>query len=114
MLKWTYKTVKYESRVAIFAKQAMAGLPPMAGAVMLSITAYFPISPSWTKKRQLAARAGLEHVTKKPDLDNILKAIKDGMNGIVWLDDAQVVRLIDCCKVYSDEPRVEVFAAEVA
>lgn len=107
------KTVKYEARVAIFAKQAMALRPPMAGAVMLSVTAHFPIPASWSKKRQAAARSGLEQVTKKPDLDNVLKAIKDGMNGVVWLDDAQVVRLVDCCKVYSDEPRVEVFAGEV-
>ena len=70
------KTNKYEARVAIFAQQAMAGRPVIAGPVALSVTALFPIPASWPKKRQAAARAGTEQHTKKPDLDNVLKAIK--------------------------------------
>jgi Holliday junction resolvase RusA-like endonuclease len=31
--------------------------------------------------------------TKKPDADNICKAVCDAMNGIVYKDDAQVVSL---------------------
>ncbi len=100
------KTEKYEARVALFCQQAMAGRAPLAGAVALSVTALFPIPPSWTKKRQAAARAGTELHTKKPDLDNVLKAIKDGMNGIAWVDDCQVVVLRECRKGYSDTPRV--------
>ena len=105
------KTEKYEARVALFAQQAMAGRPVMAGPVALSVTALFPIPPSWTKKRQAAARAGTEHHTKKPDLDNVLKAIKDGMNGIAWLDDSQVVHIVDCRKVYAEHPGVDVIVA---
>src|SRR3989304_3260779 len=33
-----------------------------------------------------------EH-TKRPDLDNLVKAIKDALRGIVYHDDAQIVRL---------------------
>lgn len=108
------KTEKYEARVALFAQQAMAGRPVMAGPVALSVTALFPIPPSWTKKRQAAARAGTEHHTKKPDLDNVLKAIKDGLNGVAWKDDSQVCVLRDCRKGYSDTPRVLVTVEAIA
>ena len=108
------KTEKYEARVALFAQQAMAGRPVMAGPVALSVTALFPIPASWPKKRQAAARAGTEQHTKRPDLDNILKAIKDGMNGVAWKDDSQVCVLRECRKGYSDTPRVLVTVEEIA
>jgi Holliday junction resolvase RusA-like endonuclease len=31
--------------------------------------------------------------TRKPDLDNLTKTILDALNGIAWVDDAQVVEL---------------------
>lgn len=102
------KTEKYEARVAVFGQQAMAGRPALTGAVALSVAAYFPIPASWPKKRQEAARTGAELHTKRPDLDNVLKAIKDGLNGIVWGDDSQVAVLRECRKGYSDTPRVVV------
>ena len=39
------------------------------------------------------------------------QAIKDGMNGIAWLDDSQVVSLVDCRKVYAEQPGVDVIMA---
>lgn len=100
------KTENYEARVALFASQAMAGAAPLQCAVALTVIALFPIPPSWTKKRQAAARAGVEQHTKKPDLDNVVKAIKDGANGILWTDDSQVCTLRECRKGFSDTPRV--------
>ena len=106
------KTEKYEARVALFAQQAMAGRPVMAGPVALSVTALFPIPTSWPKKRQAAARAGTEQHTKRPDADNCAKAILDGLNGVVWKDDSQVVTL-SIEKRYSDRPGVLVTVMEV-
>jgi Holliday junction resolvase RusA-like endonuclease len=37
----------------------------------------------------------------KPDLDNMLKALKDACNGIVWRDDAQIVD-VKASKEYAD------------
>ena len=31
---------------------------------------------------------------KRPDLDNLVKTIMDGLNGIAWSDDSNVVRLV--------------------
>ena len=42
--------------------------------------------------------------TTKPDLDNIVKAL-DGMNGIVVVDDSQIVKLT-ATKQYSEIPQL--------
>ena len=44
----------------------------------------------------------------KPDIDNILKIIFDGLNAVAFTDDAHIVHLNDCGKWYSVRPRVEV------
>lgn len=43
--------------------------------------------------------------TKKPDVDNLVKAVKDAMKGIVYRDDSQVVALY-VTKRYDAEPGV--------
>lgn len=47
---------------------------------------------------------------KKPDIDNLEKALLDALNGVFWLDDAQVAGVVKT-KTYSDlpeRPRTEV------
>ncbi len=106
------KTVAYESLVALAGQQAMRGAQPFAGPVAAEINAAYPIPASWSKKRQDQARAGQILPTGKPDADNIGKAIGDGLNGIVWADDAQIVRLV-VTKRYDDAPCVHVIAASL-
>ncbi|WP_163360796.1 RusA family crossover junction endodeoxyribonuclease, partial [Klebsiella aerogenes] len=50
--------------------------------------------------RKTAALLGLLKPTSKPDIDNLLKAVADGMNGIVYADDAAIVSF-SCSKVYA-------------
>lgn len=104
------KTARYENLVRLAAQQAMAGRLPIEGAVNLTVVAYLGIPVSWSLKKQRAAAVGEVFPTKKPDLDNILKAIKDGMNGVAWRDDAQVVQVV-ASKDYG-QPRVEVTVYE--
>ena len=106
------KTVAYESKVAIFASQAMAGRSPLDGAVSLQIHAYFAIPASWSKKRLQAHLVVPEWVVKRPDGDNVLKALADGMNGIVFKDDCQIA-VGAVTKQYADVPRVEVMVTEL-
>jgi Holliday junction resolvase RusA-like endonuclease len=44
---------------------------------------------------------------KKPDIDNILKAIFDSLNGYAFADDVQIVQVY-AEKQYADEPFLEV------
>lgn len=69
-----------------------------------------PKSCSKKKKEQMLMHKILP--TKKPDIDNVVKAIFDGLNKVAFNDDTQIIQLI-CTKYYSEEPRVEVTIKEV-
>lgn len=110
------KTVNYEALVALYAHQAMhechGDLNLMDGPLCLSFCATFAIPKSWTKKRLAEHLVRPEPVVKRPDLDNIAKALADGMNGIVYLDDSQIA-WISCQKVYGDVPGVSLTVSKV-
>jgi Holliday junction resolvase RusA-like endonuclease len=99
------KTRHYEADVKVFAALAMAGKVPRTSALRLDMIVYLPIPASWPKYRQKAARAGLVWPTKKPDLDNLGKAVTDACNGIVYADDAQLCEVMKI-KRYAERPRV--------
>lgn len=105
------KTASYENLVKMAATAVMAGRPPSSGPIALSVELNLQIPASWSAKRRALAAAGAICATKKPDADNVLKGIKDGCNGIVWCDDAQVVR-IHLSKRYSDRPQALVRVVE--
>lgn len=88
------KTVSYEGLVAMAARDAMAGRPPLQGPVVLVLDVHMPVAASWSRKARAAALADVTPPTKKPDSDNVLKAVCDAINGIVWVDDVQVVDVV--------------------
>ena len=100
------KTRDYEGALRYAAKEAMGERPPLDGPLTVDIVVNVPISPSWPKKRQEAARTGAERPVKKPDWDNFAKTV-DALNLIVWIDDSQVVdgRVR---KFYSDKPGMHI------
>lgn len=99
------KTRSYEAMVRFAAEEAMKDRARFEGAVSVQITAVFDIPASYSKSKRSAALANLLQPAKKPDLDNIVKAFCDGMNGIVIKDDAQIVRGT-YAKVYGAKPMV--------
>jgi Holliday junction resolvase RusA-like endonuclease len=104
------KTASYESLVRMMAAQAMNGRVPVDFAVSVTVDAYFEVPASWSKKKREAAMAGQIFPFGK-DIDNIAKAVLDGMNSIVYVDDRQVVTAL-LTKRYSDRPRVHVGVIE--
>lgn len=100
------KTASYESLVAMAGHDAMAGRDLLLGACMVIIEITVPIAASWSKRKQAQALAGTLYPTSKPDIDNVEKILFDGLNGIVWKDDVQVVDVVKR-KRYGATPGVE-------
>ena len=106
------KTSEWEDVVREEARKAMGSSEPIDGPVALSLRFYLPIPASWSKKRTEAANLGHEHHIKKPDVDNFAKAVMDACNGVLFVDDSQVINL-HVSKHYSKWPRVAVTLMEV-
>ena len=100
------KSREYKKLVALTAKEAMRGKVPFVKGTALRclITIYCNIPKSLAKKDKQRAIDQSLRPTKKPDIDNIAKAITDAMNGIVYDDDAQITEL-HCQKYYGDDPK---------
>ena len=82
------------------------------GAVRLDVTAFYEIPKSATKSAQEAMKDGTRVPAKKPDIDNVLKIIMDGLNKAAYDDDRQVVE-VSGRKRYAEDPRVEVTITEI-
>lgn len=105
------KTASYEGLIAHEARIAMDGRDLIAGPVDVLLEIKVPIPASWSQKKQRAAQAGDVRPTGKPDIDNTCKAIFDGINQVVWKDDAQVVS-VTARKRYAMVPGVHVLINE--
>jgi Holliday junction resolvase RusA-like endonuclease len=97
------RTVTYENLLKAQGIIAMRGRRPLTGALEVLVVAAFAIPPSWPSEKRLKARTGQLHHTNKPDADNILKIVGDGLNEIVFEDDKAIVRA-DVRKIYAAEP----------
>ena len=105
------KTRTYESLIKDKATKAMGSSEPLNTPVSLYLYIRVPIPASATKKRLEAISKGDEKPIKKPDASNILKSVEDGMNGVVYKDDSQIVN-IHVTKVYSIQAGVDVCVKE--
>ena len=93
------KTKMYEDYVGLLCKQAMRGKRPLKGPIRLEVIFCFAVPKSWTKAKK--AMVPMPYMGR-PDLDNLIKAIKDGVNKIAWMDDSQVVTYGETGKRYSN------------
>ncbi len=79
------KTVRYERRIAAISREAMGGMA--SSPELIEIRIHFTLS---------RRRGG------RPDIDNLVKTVLDGMNGVFWVDDRQV-RKIDTTLEFTNE-----------
>lgn len=105
-------TVVAENWVKMRAIEAMAERAPFAGAVSLTARMVMAIPKSFSKAKRDAAISGALRPTKKPDCSNHLKMIEDGMNGVVFIDDCQIVD-VRVVKVYGEVPGTVVTVVEM-
>lgn len=78
------------------------------GPIILNVDVYRATPKKFqTGPKQLLIESGALRPTTKPDVDNYVKGVKDGLNKVIWHDDSQVIELT-VRKFYSLSPRVVV------
>lgn len=106
------QTVIYENLVKTEYRNQSGVRFPDDAMLDVRVMAYYTIPKSISKKKRQAMLDHKVRPTKKPDFDNIGKAICDSLNGIAYRDDAQIVDA-QVRKFYSDTPRVVVIITDI-
>ena len=71
------RTRSFEAALGWLAKIEMRGRPMLEGPLSMEVVATLPTA-----------------ATSRPDSDNLLKAIADALQGVVFADDAAIVRAL--------------------
>ena len=82
------KTKEYERLVAVCYRLAGGTMHLKPVALKIAIGVFAPLPKSAPK------RVDSDQFLVKPDIDNIVKAILDGLTGVAYEDDVQVVQLM--------------------
>lgn len=106
------ETVAYENWVKTCYLEKYRGQKPLEKPLKVKIIAYYDIPKSTSKKKRQQMLDNEIFPTVKPDTDNIAKSVLDSLNGIAYVDDKQVVKLI-VEKYYATTPNVTVMIEEV-
>ncbi|WP_077417936.1 RusA family crossover junction endodeoxyribonuclease [Chryseobacterium sp. JV274] len=104
------KVIQNERNIAFDVKsQLPKGFIPFTTAIKAKVTFVFPPLKSWNKKIQEQFETGEKiYKTSRPDLtDNLMKGTMDAMTGIVYTDDAVIVK-VESEKIYGKVPRIEI------
>lgn len=93
-------TKDWQNLVAVMAQKNKPKNGLLEDAVRVQLDFYFCRPKSVSEKKRPF------HIVK-PDLDKLQRAILDGLKGIVYKDDCQIIN-ISASKNYCDSPRVEI------
>lgn len=85
------RTSEYENRVALFVRRHIKA--PLAGKIRLTCTFFLPDA-------------------RRRDLDNLIKSVLDGLNGVAWEDDSQVVEVMARKEIARNHPRTDISIEE--
>lgn len=101
-----HTTAEYEKHIASEWKHQNPNWAPIEGPVRVAIAASFQIPKNTPKKRRQEIIG--TPCTKKPDADNIAKAVLDGLNGTAYTDDAHVTE-VAIAKYWAEESKTLVY-----
>ena len=108
--RWsTYYKEPYNSYKSFLRNKVIESMPDSflsvfdaSMALKMNIIFEMEIPKSYSKKKRLSLVG--TYVIKKPDTDNLIKSVQDGLNGIVYHDDSQIAS-VNAVKIYSLEPK---------
>ena len=104
------KTADYEKLVQDIYR--INKFPKLEGYLSMSVSAYYPIPKSTSKKKKDMMLKGILLPDKKPDVDNVLKCICDALNKVAYDDDKQIISM-NIVKYYSENPCVVIRLEEI-
>jgi len=86
----------------------------LKGPISLTADFVMQVPSSWPKKKIKALEDGkmIWHIFK-PDTSNLIKWVEDGLKGIVWEDDKQVV-ILRAMKCYGLKPLTQLRIQEIS
>lgn len=105
--------------MALTARRYLSEMPAPEQAlfrespVEVEVVGYFEPPTSWPKWKREASLVGSVLKTTKPDSDNLVKLVKDALEGVVWSNDSHVVDQIGR-KRYATMSRTEVTIRRLA
>jgi Holliday junction resolvase RusA-like endonuclease len=104
----------WASSIGYAAQQEGAGM--ISGPVEIKIVFYMPYLKSHygtgKNANTLKANAPTYH-TSKPDLDKLIRCVKDALTGIAWRDDSQVA-VVSAGKCYGLNPGAQISVSPIA
>lgn len=110
---FTPKTTRdYEIKIKKAYRQQSGKKYTKEFSLKVYIKAICRIPKSYSKVKTEQAKNNQIRPIKKPDLDNIIKIILDGLNGVAYEDDCQVDE-IRASKFYGEEERIEIKVEEI-
>ena len=107
----THPVTGFKATVRLAFQQAYQG-PPLTGPLRCSLVFVLPRPKNMIWKKRPMPRAWHD---KKPDRDNLDKAVMDALKGIAWIDDAQVCdgTIRKYIAAGDEQPHVEIILEQV-
>ena len=105
-----HKTKEFEEAIRFeFLASTCEKLPvyPKGVPIKIEMEFGFEVPKSYSQKKRKQCLLGIVQHTKRPDADNIAKAVCDALNGYAFEDDSQIV-FMQLEKIYAKESYVEV------
>ena len=95
------ETAKYEEQIRNYYIASTSDY--YEDAIRIELIFYMPIPKSVSKKKRTLMEENIIKHVKKPDTDNMAKALLDSINKVAYKDDAQITELVSKKRYASDE-----------
>jgi Holliday junction resolvase RusA-like endonuclease len=104
--QWYDPGSKDKNKIKKYVKSIVSeDYDPCRGEVYAYIECYKPFLAGFSKLQAYLAEKKILRPAKKPDVDNYAKTVLDAVNGVLFYDDGQIVKLV-IEKYYSIFPRI--------
>jgi len=102
------KQKPWASSISYTAMQFMKFQKPFTGPMSISLTFFMPRPKGHYgsgKNSATVKESSPRHHVQKPDLDKLIRCVKDALTGVVWNDDSQVCEITETVKQYETVSR---------